>query len=93
MRRTVEWVGVAAQDIQTDIAELVAEGWVERIADKEDRRSMIVRMTREGKKQFAEMARAHEAWLEQLLDPLGSPKSHELYEQLGHLRQVLAQES
>lgn len=60
---------------------------------QEDRRSMIVRMTREGKKQFAEMARAHEAWLEQLLDPLGSPKSHELYEQLGHLRQVLAQES
>ena len=63
------------------------------VADGDDRRAMIVRMTREGKKQFAEMARAHEAWLEQLLDPLGSPKSHELYEQLGHLRQVLAQES
>ena len=93
MKTLSEYLMVTGGNVTGLTDQLVAEGWVERIADKEDRRSMIVRMTREGKKQFAEMARAHEAWLEQLLDPLGGPKSHELYEQLGHLRHVLAQES
>ena len=68
---------------------LVAEGWVERIADSEDRRSMIVRLTRDGKKQFAEMARSHEALLEQLLSPLSNKKTQELYDQLGALRDTI----
>ena len=69
--------------------QLVAEGWVERIADSEDRRSMIVRLTRDGKKQFVEMARSHEALLEQLLSPLSNKKTQELYDQLGALRDTI----
>ena len=73
--------------------QLVAEGWVERVVDGEDRRSMIVRMTHSGKKQFKTMAQAHEQWLEQLLAPLGAEPARDLYEQLGSLRQIVAQRS
>ena len=91
MKTLSEYLMVTSGNITGLTDQLVNEGWVERVADSEDRRSMIVRMTREGKKQFTEMARAHESWLEQLMEPLGGKKTLELYEQLGHLRKTLSQ--
>ena len=91
MKTLSEYLMVTGGNVTGLTDQLVAEGWVERVADEEDRRSMIVRLTRSGKKQFAAMAAAHEQWLEQLLAPLGSDKAHDLLEKLAELRQVLNQ--
>ncbi|GGH57542.1 MarR family transcriptional regulator [Comamonas phosphati] len=90
MKTLSEYLMVTGGNVTGLTDQLVAEGWVERIVDNEDRRSMIVRMTRSGNKQFGAMAEAHEQWLEQLLLPLGQPQVRELYDQLGLLRQVLS---
>lgn len=90
MKTLSEYLMVTGGNVTGLTDQLVAEGWVERVADEEDRRSMIVRLTRAGKKQFKTMAAAHEQWLEQLLAPLGGKNSHALYEQLGQLRLVLS---
>ena len=91
MRELSQRLMVTGGNITGLTDQLVAEGWVERVVDGEDRRAMIIRMTRSGKKQFSAMAEAHEQWLEQLLAPLGAATARELYAQLGKLRQTLAQ--
>ena len=90
MKTLSEYLMVTGGNVTGLTDQLVAEGWVERIADEEDRRAMTVRLTRTGKKQFKAMAAAHEQWLEQWLGPLGGKNTHALYEQLGRLRQVLS---
>ncbi len=49
------------------IDRLVADGFVIRIADSNDKRSTFVRLTREGARKFSEMAKAHEVWVAELL--------------------------
>jgi DNA-binding MarR family transcriptional regulator len=49
------------------IERLVAEAYVERLLQTEDRRATFVRLTGKGAAQFAAMAAAHEAWIEELL--------------------------
>ena len=90
MKTLSEYLMVTGGNVTGLTDQLEAEGWVERVADEEDRRSMIVRLTRAGKKQFKAMAVAHERWLEQLLGPLGQDNAQDLYEQLGKLRLVLS---
>ncbi len=90
MKTLSEYLMVTGGNVTGLTDQLVAEGWVERVADEEDRRAMIVRLTRTGRKQFKAMATAHEQWLEQLLAPLDSESASHLYEQLGKLRQVLS---
>jgi DNA-binding MarR family transcriptional regulator len=46
---------------------LVGEGLVVRRAHERDRRSTFVRMTSKGTRQFAAMAKAHEAWVGEIL--------------------------
>ncbi|MEK8047437.1 MarR family winged helix-turn-helix transcriptional regulator [Ideonella margarita] len=70
--------------------QLVAEGWVERVADLQDRRSQTVRLTPEGRVQFLRMAADHEAWLTQMFSGFDSQNKDLLYELLGHLRVHLA---
>jgi DNA-binding MarR family transcriptional regulator len=70
--------------------QLVAEGWVERTADRFDRRSMIVKLTAAGRKQFKLMARAHEAWLVEMFDGFGNEQRDALYGLLGQFRVHLA---
>jgi len=89
MKTLSEYLMVTGANVTGLTDQLVAEGWVERIADDADRRSMIVRLTGSGKKAFRTMARAHEQWLEQLLAPLGTERTQALYAQLGALRQTL----
>ena len=90
MKTLSEYLMVTGGNVTGLTDQLEAEGWVERVADEEDRRSMTVRLTRAGKKQFKAMATAHEQWLEQLLAPLGQENAQNLYAQLGKLRLVLS---
>ena len=49
---------------------LVAEGFVERVAVPGDRRASLVLLTPAGRAVFAEHARHHEAWLNEILGGL-----------------------
>jgi DNA-binding MarR family transcriptional regulator len=69
--------------------QLESEGLVERLADPEDRRSWMLRLTPAGRQAFQAMAAEHEAWLRELLAGFGP--APQLYELLGQLRVHLAQ--
>ena len=49
------------------IDRLVDEKLVVRQAPKDDRRAIVVRLTAQGVKRFAAMAKAHESWVNRLL--------------------------
>lgn len=70
--------------------QLVADGWVERSPDPEDGRSYRVRLTAQGRREFAAMAAEHELWLAELLTGYGREHKEELYGLLGRLRVHLA---
>ncbi len=67
---------------------LEAEGLVERTPEPEDRRAHRVRLTRAGRKAFAEMARAHEEWIVELLAGLSRKEHAEVYKLLGRIKQA-----
>jgi DNA-binding MarR family transcriptional regulator len=71
--------------------QLVKEGLVERTEDPEDRRSWRVRLTDQGRADFAAMAAEHERWLGGLFEGLPAASKDALYEHLGHLRVHLVQ--
>ena len=57
----------------TGIADrLGEEGLVERIAVPGDRRATLLRLTAAGRDEFAAQARAHEAWIDELLSGLSA---------------------
>jgi DNA-binding MarR family transcriptional regulator len=70
--------------------QLAADGWVERVPDAEDGRAWRVRLTPQGRAEFAAMAVQHEAWLAELFKGHGAADKQLLYEQLGRLRTHLA---
>jgi DNA-binding MarR family transcriptional regulator len=70
--------------------ELVREGLVERRTPESDRRVQMVRLTARGRRAFAGMARAHEAWVVELLGELPAHERDALYAALGRLKRALA---
>ena len=70
------------------VDQLVKEGLVERVDDAEDRRAWRVTLTRAGGKAFAEMARAHEEWVIELLGGLTRKESEALMQLLARLKQT-----
>jgi len=68
---------------------LEKEGLVERADDPADRRAFRVRLTRAGKKAFAEMARVHEEWIAELLSGLNRREHEELLRLLARMKQVV----
>jgi DNA-binding MarR family transcriptional regulator len=75
------------------VDQLVKEGLVERVDDAADRRAWRVKLTRAGDKAFAEMARAHEAWVVSLLAGLSRRDSDALMQLLARLKQVTLEKS
>ena len=67
---------------------LEEEGLVERRPEPADRRAYRVRLTRAGRKAFAEMARTHEEWIVELLAGFSRKEHAEIYKLLGRLKQV-----
>jgi DNA-binding MarR family transcriptional regulator len=67
---------------------LVQEGMIERAAEPSDRRATRVRLTRAGRKNFAEMARAHEEWIVELLGGLSKKENAEVYRLLGRMKEA-----
>ena len=60
------------------IDRLVTEGLVVRIANAQDRRATVVRLTPKGLRHFARMADAHEGWVNEILARFSREQSHAL---------------
>jgi DNA-binding MarR family transcriptional regulator len=77
---------VTGGNITAIVDQLAAEGLVERLAEPGDRRAFCVRLTRAGERSFAEMARAHEEWVVELLAGLSRKEHEELLKLLAKLK-------
>lgn len=70
----------------TGIVDRLAEdGLVERIAIEGDRRATLVRLTSSGCDAFTVMAKAHEGWVNELLDGVDAEDAHHIGELLHRL--------
>ena len=73
----------------TGIVDLLEkDGLVERTPEPADRRAYRVRLTRAGRKAFAEMARAHEGWIVELLGGLSRKEQADTYRLLARMKRV-----
>jgi len=68
------------------VDQLEKEGLVERLDEPADRRAFRIRLTRSGEKTFAEMARAHESWVVELLAGLSGRERDELLKLLAKVK-------
>lgn len=75
------------------VDQLVKEGLVERLDEPSDRRAWRVRLTRAGDKAFAEMARAHEDWVVELLAGFSRRDSDALMQLLARLKRATLENS
>ena len=78
---------VTGGNVTTIVDQLEKEGLVERLDEPADRRAFRIRLTRAGEKTFAEMARAHEAWVVELLAGMSRRDQDELLKLLAKLKQ------
>jgi len=67
---------------------LEQQGLVERLPEPADRRAYRVRLTRAGRKAFAEMARAHEGWIVELLGGLTRREQADTYRLLARMKRA-----
>ena len=58
---------------------LVADGFVARAQRNGDRRTSFVSLTRKGRATFAEMASAHEIWIDELLGSISAREAEQLW--------------
>jgi DNA-binding MarR family transcriptional regulator len=77
---------VTGGNVTAIVDQLEKEGLVERLDDATDRRAFQIRLTRPGEKSFADMARAHEQWVVELLAGLTSRERDELLKLLAKLK-------
>ena len=90
MRELSRFLMVTGGNVTGLTDELERDGLVVRESSPTDRRSWIVRLTREGEQCFEAMAEAHEGWILELFGGLDEATIHRLYEQLGELRVQLS---
>ena len=77
---------VTGGNVTAIVDQLEKEGLVERLDEPADRRAFRIRLTRSGDKTFAEMARAHEQWVVELLEGLTRREHDELLKLLAKLK-------
>jgi len=86
MTELSRWLMVSNGNVTGIIDRLAAEGMVERRAHEGDRRATFVRLTPKGMQHFAAMAKAHEAWIAELLAGVGREDTDTLVGLLTTLR-------
>jgi DNA-binding MarR family transcriptional regulator len=67
--------------------QLEAENMVQRVPVEGDRRALLIRLTPTGRKAFAAMAEAHEAWIVEALSGLSEREVQSLHTLLGKVKQ------
>ena len=78
---------VTGGNVTAIVDQLEKEGLVERIAEPADRRAWLIRLTSAGDKGFAEMARAHEEWVVELVAGMSRREQDELLRLLAKMKQ------
>ncbi len=77
---------VTGGNVTAIVDQLEKEGLVERLDEPDDRRAFRIRLTRAGERTFAEMARAHEQWVVELLGGLSRRDQDELLKLLAKMK-------
>ena len=77
---------VTGGNVTAIVDQLEKEGLVERLDEPADRRAFRIRLTRAGEKGFAEMARAHEQWVVDLLSGVSRREQDELLRLLAKVK-------
>ena len=77
---------VTGGNVTAIVDQLEKEGLVERLDEPDDRRAFRIHLTRAGEKSFAEMARAHEHWVVELLAGLSARERDELLKLLAKVK-------
>jgi DNA-binding MarR family transcriptional regulator len=78
---------VTGGNVTAIVDQLEKEGLVERVDEPADRRAFRIHLTRGGEKTFAEMARAHEDWVVELLAGMSRREQDELLRLLAKVKQ------
>jgi DNA-binding MarR family transcriptional regulator len=71
------------------VQKLEAEGFIHREVDSEDRRTFRLRLSQDGAKEFAKMARRHEEWVIALIGELSPVAQSDLLQHLTLLKRRL----
>ena len=77
---------VTGGNVTAIVDQLEKEGLVERLDEPADRRAFRIRLTKSGEKTFADMARAHEEWVVELLAGLSRRDQEELLRLLARVK-------
>ncbi|MCO5732264.1 MarR family transcriptional regulator [Rhizobium sp. SSA_523] len=72
------------------VERLEAEGLVVRETPTADRRVTVARLTEHGNAVFAEMAKAHESWLRELMSDVEPGHIITLLDEIGHVKRSVA---
>jgi DNA-binding MarR family transcriptional regulator len=75
------------------VDQLERAGLLVRAEDPADRRAYLVKLTKEGRRQFAQMAAAHESWIVKLFSGLSVREQRALNESLSSLRAQLTRKT
>ena len=78
---------VTGGNVTAIVDQLEKEGLVERLDEPADRRAFRIRLTKSGEKTFADMARAHEGWVVELLAGLSRRDQDELLRLLARVKE------
>ena len=78
---------VTGGNVTAIVDQLEKEALVERVDEPADRRAFRIHLTRTGEKTFAEMARAHEEWVVELLAGMTRREQDELLKLLAKVKQ------
>jgi DNA-binding MarR family transcriptional regulator len=78
---------VTGGNVTAIVDQLEKEGLVERLDEPADRRAFRIRLTKSGERAFAEMARAHEEWVVDLLAGLSRRDQDELLRLLARVKE------
>src|SRR5882672_2067759 len=78
---------VTGGNVTTIVDQLEKEGLVERLDEPSDRRAFRIRLTKSGERSFAEMARAHEEWVVEMLSGLSRREQDELLRLLARAKE------
>jgi DNA-binding MarR family transcriptional regulator len=71
------------------VDQLERAGLIVRAEDPDDRRAYLVKLTKEGRRLFAQMAVEHESWIVNLFSGIPKRERRALNESLSHLRTQL----
>jgi DNA-binding MarR family transcriptional regulator len=71
------------------VDQLEGAGLIVRAADPDDRRAYLVKLTKEGRRLFGQMAAEHESWIVKLFSGMSMREQRTLNESLSRLRAQL----